>query len=111
MPPWPMPCPPRNAAFEADEQGALNRFSGRCASGEWRADRGGGQGEKVNLHLTGEGPMSRVTCEFDAASRRPSRVNNSTIEGILCRFHRFRCDPAALCAGGMNLNEQRTRPS
>lgn len=56
------------AAFEADEQAALERFSKGVVQVSGELIEVEPQGAKVNLHLAGEGPMTRVTCEFDVAT-------------------------------------------
>ena len=78
------------AAFEADEQGALNRFSDGVLQVNGELIEVEDQGEKVNLHLTGEGPMSRVTCEFDAASAPTVEPGEQlTIKGFCAGFTGF----------------------
>ncbi|MCB0778353.1 MAG: hypothetical protein KDC03_02215, partial [Flavobacteriales bacterium] len=56
------------AAFETDEQDALKQYSEGVLLVKGELIELEEQGEKVNLHLAGEGPMSRVTCEFEASA-------------------------------------------
>ena len=72
------------AAFETDEQDALKQYSEGVLLVKGELIELEEQGEKVNLHLAGEGPMSRVTCEFEASAAPAVSVVDEPVKKGFC---------------------------